>query len=92
MKLFSPTKFHLKIEVKWSSRTTTVIFWFCMLPFYYLECLLENWYFQKIPNNPKFSNVERDVSEEWIVLVGMKPEMSEVCHKMMHFFFCLILF
>ncbi len=49
-----------------------------MIIFSDLDCLLDNWYFQKIPNNPRFSKVERDVCDEWIVLVGIKSEMREV--------------
>lgn len=44
----------------------------------FVEYLLDNWYFQKIPNNPKFSKVERTACEEWIVLVGVKAGLEDV--------------
>lgn len=45
-----------------------------------LECTLDQWYLQKIPNNPKFSGVERSTCPEWIVLVGIKKDNGEVTH------------
>jgi len=46
-----------------------------------VEYVLDAWYFQRIPNNPKFSKVDRSLCEEWIVLVGLKSDLAELWHS-----------
>ena len=39
---------------------------------------MDHWYLQRIPNNARFSQVERSVCEDWVVLVGHKQGTDEV--------------
>lgn len=45
------------------------------------EYTLDNWYLQRIPNNPKFSQVHRTLTEDWVVLVGIKEDTGELWHS-----------
>lgn len=42
---------------------------------------LSRWSLVVVPNNPGITRLDRSVTEDWIVLVGRRPDMAEMWHS-----------
>ena len=42
---------------------------------------LANWCFAMVPNNSKFTKVSREETNDWIVLVGKRPDIEDLWHS-----------
>lgn len=45
------------------------------------EIVLSSWSLVVVPNNPNVTKIEKSVTDEWIVLVGKRSDMSEMWHS-----------
>lgn len=45
------------------------------------EIFLSNWSLVVVPNNPSVTKLDKTVTEDWVVLVGKRNDMSEMWHS-----------